>query len=267
VFDLPAYLRRIGLAGQRPDLASLHRAHVCSIPFENLDPLRGVSPSLDVGALQHKMVGAERGGYCFEQNLLFRAALEASGMAAEPMLARVRWGRAPGTMTPLTHLALRVRADGGDWLADVGFGGSVMLDPVPFGPGGPWKQSGWCYRVVEEGDELVVQTSAGDGDWRDMYAFAPRPVPQVDIELGNWWTSTHPSSQFVTGFNVARPRVDGTRVSLGNWDDPALVVRKPGDVQTTAVERAEIPALLAEHFGLRGFTIGQGGRLALTRGS
>jgi arylamine N-acetyltransferase len=40
VFDLDAYVERIGLSGC-PGLAELHRAHVASIPFENLDPHSG----------------------------------------------------------------------------------------------------------------------------------------------------------------------------------------------------------------------------------
>ncbi|MBV8953996.1 MAG: arylamine N-acetyltransferase, partial [Solirubrobacterales bacterium] len=37
MLDLDAYLARIGLRTD-PELAEVHRAHVTSIPFENLDP-------------------------------------------------------------------------------------------------------------------------------------------------------------------------------------------------------------------------------------
>ncbi len=40
MLDLDAYLERIGLSG-RPSIAQLHRAHLTSIPFENLDPHLG----------------------------------------------------------------------------------------------------------------------------------------------------------------------------------------------------------------------------------
>jgi N-hydroxyarylamine O-acetyltransferase len=45
MFDLDAYLQRIGLDG-RPGLAELHRAHLAAIVFENLDPHRGIPVSL-----------------------------------------------------------------------------------------------------------------------------------------------------------------------------------------------------------------------------
>ena len=57
VFDLDAYLQRIGLSG-RPGLSDVHLAHVTSIPFENLDPHRGVPVSLTVEDLQDKLVPA-----------------------------------------------------------------------------------------------------------------------------------------------------------------------------------------------------------------
>ena len=72
MFDVDAYVGRVGLTG-RPALAELHRAHVGAIPFENLDPHRGVPMALDEESLARKMVGGGRGGYCFEQNLLFKA--------------------------------------------------------------------------------------------------------------------------------------------------------------------------------------------------
>jgi N-hydroxyarylamine O-acetyltransferase len=160
VFDLDAYLDRIGLAG-RPTLAEMHRAHATSIPFENLDPRRGVPVSLALEDLQQKLVAERRGGYCFEQNLLFKGALEAVGARVEPLLARVRVGAEPGVTRPRSHLLLRVELDGGCWHADVGFGMGTPLEPLPFGPGSEHEQSGWRFRVAADGEELVLQ--AGDG--------------------------------------------------------------------------------------------------------
>ncbi len=98
MFDLDAYLGRSGLCG-RPSIAQVHRAHLTSIPFENLDPHRGLPVSLEVEDLERKLVSERRGGYCFEQNLLLKAALEALGAEVDMFLARmrksVRWRRLP----------------------------------------------------------------------------------------------------------------------------------------------------------------------------
>jgi N-hydroxyarylamine O-acetyltransferase len=251
MLDLEAYLARIGLSG-RPGLAELHRAHVTSIPFENLDPRRGIPVSLAPEDLERKLVRARRGGYCFEQNLLLKSGLEALGARVEPMLARVRVGSSPGSPRPRTHLVLRVTGDGGDWHADAGFGHGTLLEPIPFGPGGPYEQSGWQFQVVEAAAELVLQTGQ-DGEWIDLYGFVPEPVPFVDIETSNWFTCTYPRSPFVTGLIVSAQRSDGARVSLSDWHGLSLREETPSGGSTRPVEPGEVRELIETRFGLTGF--------------
>lgn len=250
MFELDAYLRRIGLRG-RPSLAELHRAHVTHILFENLDPLVGIPVSLDPDAIARKLVDNGRGGYCFEHNLLFKRALEALGLRVETMLARVRNGRPEGAAAPLTHLLLRVEYQGALWHADVGFGQGTLLEPVPFGAGGPYEQSGWRYRVTPEQRRLVLQSHASDG-WRDLYAFDPEPVPAIDIELSNWFTCTHPQSRFVTGLLVTEHAADGSRTTLSDFGgEMVLSAQSPTGSKREPVARETVPELLERRFGLR----------------
>jgi N-hydroxyarylamine O-acetyltransferase len=251
--DFDAYATRIGVNG-RSGLSEIHRAHIVAIPFENLDPHRGVPVSLDPESLQRKLIEERRGGYCFEHNLLLKSALESLGAEVDLMLARVRVGAPPGTVRPRTHLVLRVRAEGREWHADVGFGSGTLLDPIPFGPGDVHEQSGWQFRVVPEGDELVLQTADGSG-WIDLYAFVPEPVPQIDVETSNWFTSTHPRSPFVTGLIAVRHRPDGTRLSLSDWNELALVTQTPSGSSSSPVELQSVPGLLESEFGLPGFSV------------
>ena len=259
MLDLDAYLSRVGLHG-RPTVAEVHRAHVTSIPFENLDPHCGIPVSLELEDLERKLVAGRRGGYCFEQNLLLKAALEALGAEVDLFLARVRVGAPPGVTRPRTHLVLRVRGDGADWHADVGFGLGSLIEPVPFGPGGEHVQSGWRFRVVEDDSELVLQTADGD-EWLDLYGFLPRPVPFVDVETSNWFTSTHPRSPFVTGLIVGAHAGDGGRTMLRDWDGLKLKEQTPARTTVTAVELDAVPELLSARFGLPGYAIGADGRL------
>ena len=266
LFDLDAYLERVGLQG-RPSLTQLHRAHVCSIPFENLDPYTGVPVLLDEDALFEKMVGRRRGGYCFEQNLLLRAALEALGAKVELMLGRVRVGSRPGAPRARSHLVLRVDAEGAIWHADVGFGSGTLLEPIPFGPGEVHEQSGWRCRVVGDGAELVLQTADGSG-WMDLYGFIPEPVPFIDLETSNWFTSTYPRSPFVNRLIVAAQRADGTRISLSDREGLALTEETPAATTVTAVTWEDVPRLLEERFGLAGFGLDAPGKLvALSAGA
>jgi N-hydroxyarylamine O-acetyltransferase len=262
--DLDAYLARIG-SGASADLTEVHRAHVTAIPFENLDPQRGVPVSLAPEDLERKLVGAQRGGYCFEQNVLLKSALEALGAEVEMLLARVRVGAAPGAPRPRTHLVLRVRAGGGDWHADVGFGHGTLIEPIPFGPGDAHEQFGWRFRVVQDGRELVLQT-LHESQWVDLYGFEPTPVPLVDVELSNWFTCTHPRSRFVTGLIVSAQRADGTRESLSDWSELALIEETPAQRRVTPIERTALPELLAARFGLKGFRLRDDGHLVFADG-
>jgi len=216
--------------------------------------------SLAVADSERKLVAERRGGYCFEQNLLLKVALEALGAEVDTFLARVRFGAPPGVMRPRTHLVLRVSAEGSEWHADVGFGRGSLLEPLPFGPGAELEQAGWRFRVIEDGPELVLQT-ANEQEWVDVYSFLPYPVPLADIETGNWFTSTHPRSPFVTGLIVSIQADDGSRTLLSDWDGLSLTEQTPSAVTTTLVERGDVPELLASRFGLQGFVMGGDGRL------
>jgi N-hydroxyarylamine O-acetyltransferase len=263
MLDLDAYLERIGLDG-RPNLHDVHRAHSTSIPFENLDPHRGVPVSLEPEDLERKLVTERRGGYCFEQNLLLAAALEALGMEVDLMLARVVVGALPGHIRPRSHLVLRVRVDGELWHADVGFGLGTLLEPIPFGPGIRHEQSGWPFQVLQDGAELLLRSSV-DGKWEDLYRFVPEPAPLIDLEVSNWYTSTYPRSPFVTGLTVSINRADGSRLVINNWADPVFIDQTPTASDSHPLRRDEVPDLLASRFGLPGFALDANERLTLAR--
>jgi N-hydroxyarylamine O-acetyltransferase len=253
-FDLDAYLERIGCMGP-PSLADVHSAHVTTIPFENLDPHRGVPVSLDTGDLQRKLVSERRGGYCFEHNLLLRAALVALGADVDMYLARVRYGGDPGAVRPRSHLVLRATVAGEPWHADVGFGVGTPLEPLPWGPGGVHVLGGWSYRIVEDGRELVLQ-QLEHGDWSDLYGFIPEPVPLIDVDTVNWWVSTSPRSPFVTGLIVTIQDGDGKRTVLSDWSGLTLTEATPAASTSTEVRPEQVPKLLTERFALPGFALG-----------
>ena len=92
-FDQDAWLSRIGYADRRtPTLETLRglvEAHSAAISYESIDVLLDRPPKLDLASLQQKMIGNLRGGYCFEQNMLFRGGLLSLGFDVTSLQARV----------------------------------------------------------------------------------------------------------------------------------------------------------------------------------
>jgi len=248
--DLAAYLARIGVnRPSAPDLASLAAiqwAHVSTIPFENLDILLGRPVKIDLASVVAKLVAGGRGGYCFEQNALLAAVLEALGYGVTRLAARVRW-LATGP-TPRTHMLLAVDVRGtGRYLVDVGFGGACPTGPIPLAGGADVALRHDRYRLRAEGDGLLLQMASGDG-WMDLYWFTLEPQSPIDYEVANHYTSTHPQSRFVLGMVCARVTEEG-RVSVrGN----ELVRRRGADVEREAIDDGErLLEVLASEIGLR----------------
>jgi N-hydroxyarylamine O-acetyltransferase len=207
-FRLDHYLARIGLTGPvKPDLATLtalHAAHVRAIPFETLDPFLGRPVKIDAESLQAKLVGSRRGGYCFEQNGLFKAALDAIGFAVTGYGGRVRWGMPPEK--PLggrTHGLLKVDLPEGPYLADVGFGSCVLDVPLRFETGLEQTTDLGTYRLSEVNGLLALDVKRGAG-WKTKFVFDRVPQLPADYELGNWYSSAHPASLFVTTLLMER---------------------------------------------------------------
>lgn len=245
--NLQAYLDRIEYSGRREPtlqvLDALHLAHIAHIPFENLDVLAGTGIPLDLPSLQDKLVQQRRGGYCFEQNLLFLAALEALGFEVTPLAARVRF-RAQ-RLNARTHMVLLVEADGVRVVADVGFGALGLMQTLPLVPNCTARHFAWTYRMVKEPDQWVLQSQRQEG-WSDLYSFTLERQERVDYELANYWMATHPDSIFrqILTAQLSTPEV---RYLLRN----DTFMKNRGETTTSrTVSVDEIPTLLRDVFGI-----------------
>jgi N-hydroxyarylamine O-acetyltransferase len=252
--DLPAYFARIGYAGSRePTLATLHALtlhHATTIPFENLDVLRGRGISLAPEAIFQKLVHAKRGGYCFEQNNLLLLVLRALGYRVTPVGARVRW-QIPREVTPArTHLFLRVHlAEGGDWLTDVGMGGASLTGAIPLEFDRELPTPHEIRRLERAGGRLFHQLWTGT-EWTDCCEFTLDEMHPIDCEVANWWTSASPASHFKTNVVVGRAGRDGTRKAIRGGE---FTHRRGADILAREAITAgpRLLAILAEHFDLR----------------
>lgn len=228
-FDLTAYLARIGYQGPvAPDLATLRAivaAQPAAIPFENLDPLLGRPPRLDVDSLQAKLVGEHRGGYCFELNTLLAAALDRIGFSVTRLAARVRWMAPPDRPeSARTHMLLAVDLPHeGRYLADAGFGGLLLARPLRFMPDEEQRAQSSTMRLLQAGAIYTLQVLLPTG-WQDCYRFTLEPQLPIDYIVANWYTATLPTSLFVTNLLMQRLTATGhatlfnTRFSERDFD-------------------------------------------------
>lgn len=250
-FDLDRYLRHVGHDGPRePSLAvlqALQLRHALAIPFENLDPLLRRPVPLDLESLQAKLLSGRRGGYCFEQNRLFMAALEALGFAVTGLLARVEWNLPPGVQVPRTHMTLRVTIDGADHIADVGFGGQTPTGPLRLIAGLEQATPHEPFRLEADGGGFRLRGRLG-GEWRALYRFDLQAQTAADYEMGNWYTSTHPRSRFLNNLIAARP-VAGGRRTLLNREFALHRLDEPSERRTLA-DAGEVRSILEDVFGV-----------------
>ncbi len=249
--DLASYFTRVGLAGgtlsaSTENLQRLHQAQVYSIPFENFDVALGRPVHLDLPALEEKLVHQRRGGYCFELNGLFRAVLEQLGYSVVPLLGRVHLR---GDHLGRTHLLLLVTIENQQWVADVGFGGGCgLITPERFQFDKPFQQQHQRFRYVKDDRYGVMfQLWWDNNHWKNIYSFDFTTVDSSDIALGNYFTSTSPSSLFTQSIVATKPTPNG-RLALLNRQ---MKIVQDGVEQVLEIEKG--PAyfeMLREQFGL-----------------
>ncbi|AJT67123.1 hypothetical protein T261_5502 [Streptomyces lydicus] len=241
---LDAYLLRIGTV--RPDapdvdaLRALHLGHLRHVPFENLSIHLGEEIVLAERPLLDKIVGARRGGFCYELNGAFATLLRGLGYEVELLAARV-FGP-DGLGIPYDHLVLRVDLPTGPWLADVGFGRNSHL-PLRLDSRADQEDPGGVFRIEEtpDGDLDVLR------DGTRQYRIEQRPRVLTDFEAGCWWHRTSPRSHFVRSLVCSRLTETG-RVTLSGR---SLVTTGPGAARDAReLAEGEVLAAYRTYFGI-----------------
>ncbi|OBF62185.1 arylamine N-acetyltransferase [Mycobacterium sp. 852002-51971_SCH5477799-a] len=263
--DLGAYFDRINYGGPAEPtldvLQDLMTAHTGSIPFENLDPLMGVPvDDLSPEALTDKLVCRRRGGYCYEQNGLMGYALTEIGFRVRRLAGRVVWILPPDApLGAQTHTVLAVTFPGsqGSFLVDVGFGGQTLTSPIRLQTGNAQQTTHEPYRLNDHGDGLVLQALIRD-EWQPLYTFGTQTVPQIDLTVGSWYVSTHPSSIFVTGLTVALTTEDA-RYNLAGRN--LTIHRGDGSEKIRLDDAAAVLDTIGGRFGIDLAGVGDRGAL------
>ncbi|MCI0677905.1 MAG: arylamine N-acetyltransferase [Actinobacteria bacterium] len=239
--NLQGYLDRVGFEGiPRPDLETLrdlHRGHVTSIPFENLDVLLGRTVDFDLERIFDKVVDRRRGGWCYEMNGLLGWALETIGFDVTRLAGGV--GRSQrGESAVGNHLLLLVNEA---WLADVGFGNGLR-EPVKLEVG----------EILQDGFRSRLDV-VEDGWWRyqnqsgEEFDFRVEPADQKLLQDRCDYLRTSPDSglrrNLVALIHTADRR-EGLRNSIHTVEHPDRVER------SVLHSEEEMVNLLGEVFGI-----------------
>lgn len=250
--DIDRYAQRIGYEGTlTPSLATLrdlHRAHLFTVPFENLDIHRSRAIVLDPAPLFDKIVTQRRGGFCYELNGLFAELLRRIGfgvvqVAAEVALDDGAFG------PPFDHMALLVDADGAWHLADVGFGDS-FTEPLPLASRDMQVQTHGVFELQSSDDGkflLLARNTAKSGPMRASFRFASANHLLAEFDAMCFFHQTSPESHFTRKIICSLATPEG-RITLSGDQ----LIRTAGESRTVTPcsSAAEKALALQRHFGI-----------------
>jgi N-hydroxyarylamine O-acetyltransferase len=249
MLDIQAYLSRIQYHGpatpSSETLRRIHRAHMLTVPFENLDIWRGKKIILDEASFVRKIVVEKRGGFCYELNGAFSVLLRALGFNVTLLSARVP--RADGSDGPeFDHLTLRVDLEE-SWLADVGFGDS-STEPLQLKMRVEQERDGRLYRIMEmEKESILRMQRLEQSGWKDQYLFTLQPRGMEEFAPMCHYHQTSPESHF-TQKRVCSLATDDGRVTLS---DLTLITTRNGNRQEAALgSEEEWRQALSKYFGM-----------------
>lgn len=231
--QIEAYLARIGI-GDMPSvsLESLNRllfAQLTSIPFDSIDVWgAGICPSLHIADIYQKIVVNNRGGYCFEQNTLFRVLLNSLGFDAYQVVACLL--NEDYSIYPPAHNVIICRLEGKKYLLDVGFGGPVPYQALELDPGAYGN-----FILKQDGGAFILERLDKEGT-HPFIKFRDIPVSVTELIPLNFYISQNPESHFRHIIHVNQRKADGsTYVITGNefkiYKDKQVIVRQLRDVE------------------------------------
>ena len=226
-------------------MAAVQLGFQYTVPYENLDIIRGVPLSLDYNDLYEKIVTNHRGGYCFEINGFLGEVYRSLGYTVTEYMARYLRGE---TEIPMRrHRVLGVTcADGSTYICDAGIGQSAFRVPLKMEEGAVSEQYGETYRVTKDDFYGWVISDFHKGAWRAFYGFTEEPQLNIDYVMPSFWCEHAPESPFTSAemFSVKTPT---GRITL----DSNIFHIFDGDTVTEKyLSEEEVKEAYTKYFGL-----------------
>jgi N-hydroxyarylamine O-acetyltransferase len=205
-------------------LASLHLEHVTRVPFDD-----------------------QRGGFCYELNLLFCELLFASGFRSRIIEARI-FTEDGNLGPPFDHMSVLVEMDK-KYLADVGFG-DLFLRPLEIREG--IQSDGRSNFKIERQDDFryLLSMEKEDRSFEKKYVFDLRPVNAEDFYGICVDKQTNSESYFVKNLVCTKPTTAG-RVTIFN---NSMIERRGNERVITKIEDdIHLQSVLRQRFDIELF--------------
>lgn len=249
--DVNRYLARINLTGPfeptAENLLTLQKAHLFSVPYENLDILANRPIVLDKDALYEKIVLRRRGGYCFELNELFGHLLRALGYDVIDCFGRFLRGEKEIPMRR-HHVLIVTPANSSDrYLVDTGVGSGSPTYPMKLAEGETLADGTALYRFRTDDFLGWVLEERHENGWRDVYSFTEERQLPVDFVAASFFCEKSPASIFNKAPMVSL-RTEGGRITRD--ENEFRRFSETGVEVITPKDDDEIRRMMADWFGL-----------------
>lgn len=253
--DVGAYLKRIGVDQKEASLSylrELQKAHLHSVPFENLDIHYRSKIVLDYKRIFEKVVNRGRGGFCYELNGLFYHLLYHLGFDCHVISARV-WSAEKGEFgKPYDHMTIVVELDGDQWLVDVGFGDGPT-SPIKIKTNLVQMDYTRYWRIDTDPDEnLILKVSKDTSYYESKYIFTLQERQLIQFMEMCEYHQTSPESPFTQKKLISQFTPNG-RVTL---TDRALKIFDKGEMTESGImNEDEFLSKLEQHFKITKFQL------------
>lgn len=250
--QISRYLARIGVTGGLPKtqeaLSRIVSAHYRTVPYENLDILRGRPLGLDPDALYRKIVENRRGGFCFELNAALGNLLEGLGFSVTRLAARFLRGEPEGAVPMRRHQVLLAHLPEGDFLCDAGIMREAPRMALPLVYGQTFSDGMGEYRLERDSFYgTVLLQRLREPEFVPFFGFTMEPQTPGDYVMPCFFCEKHPDSPFVRG------RMVGIYTETGSWNLVGNSLRRLENgvvAERRELSEEEIPGILERIFGI-----------------
>lgn len=246
-----AYLEKLGVLKELPSLTFLrqiHRKHLLTIPFENLDIHFRRPIILDIQKIEKKIIPSNRGGFCHELNFLFYHLLTHLGYACHLISAQIMNQETQQYGSEYEHMAILVKIRKDIYLCDVGFGDGLIF-PKKLNEDHLQMDANRYFQFSVDSDENYILKKTSDTLHFDpIYRFTTKIREPIEFTSMCDYQQTSPQSHF-TGKKIITILTEEGRITLS---DNRLKIKKKGELlELLILNEDDYFSKLDEHFGIK----------------